>query len=42
MQAHSAGVFKSVPELAAAIEEFNRRKNKNPKPFVWTKTVTTF
>ena len=33
------GVFKSVPELVAAIDEFIRLNNKNPKPFVWTKTV---
>ncbi len=33
------GVFKSVPELIAVIEEFIRLNNKNPKPFVWTKKV---
>ena len=33
------GVFTSVPELVAAIEEFIRLHNKNPKPFVWTNTV---
>ncbi|MBX3331389.1 MAG: transposase [Nitrospira sp.] len=33
------GVFTSVPELVAAIDEFIRLNNKNPKPFVWTKTV---
>jgi len=33
------GVFTSVPELIAAIDEFIRLNNKNPKPFVWTKTV---
>ena len=33
------GVFKCVPELVAAIEEFIRINNKNPKPFVWTKKV---
>ena len=33
------GVFTSVPELVAAIEEFIRLNNKNPKPFVWAKTV---
>jgi transposase len=33
------GVFTSVPELVAAIQEFIRLHNKNPKPFVWTKTV---
>jgi hypothetical protein len=33
------GVFTSVPELLAAIDEFIRLTNKNPMPFVWTKTV---
>lgn len=33
------GVFKSVPELIAAIEEFIRLNNQHPKPFVWTKKV---
>ena len=28
------GVFKSVPELVAAIEEYIRLYNENPKPFV--------
>jgi transposase len=31
------GVFRSVPELIAAIEEYIRSNNENPKPFVWTK-----
>lgn len=31
------GVFKSVPELTAAIEEYIRCHNEDPKPFVWTK-----
>jgi len=31
------GVFRSVPELVAAIEEYIRYNNKNPEPFVWTK-----
>jgi transposase len=31
------GVFRSVPELIAAIEEYIRHNNENPKPFVWTK-----
>jgi transposase len=30
------GVFKSVPELTAAIEEYLAVHNENPKPFVWT------
>ena len=33
------GVFKSVPDLIASIEDFMRTYNKNPKPFVWTKKV---
>jgi len=33
------GVFRSVPELVAAIEDFIRVNNENPKPFVWTKKV---
>ena len=31
------GVFKSVPELITAIEEYIHCNNENPKPFVWTK-----
>jgi transposase len=30
------GVFKSVDELIAAIDDFIAHNNKNPKPFVWT------
>lgn len=30
------GVFRSVPELTTAIEEYIAVHNKNPKPFVWT------
>jgi transposase len=30
------GVFRSVPELTQAIEEYIVQHNKNPKPFVWT------
>ncbi len=33
------GVFHSVPELVAAIEDYIRINNENPKPFVWTKKV---
>src|SRR5450756_2178130 len=33
------GIFKSVPELIEAIQEFIRINNQNPKPFVWTKKV---
>ena len=35
------GVFSSVSDLVAAIEEFIRINNANPKPFVWTKKVDT-
>ena len=30
------GVFRSVPELTIAINEYIALHNKNPKPFVWT------
>jgi transposase len=30
------GVFRSVPELIAAIEDYIRYHNEDPKPFVWT------
>ncbi len=30
------GVFRSVPELVAAIKEYVAAHNKNPKPFIWT------
>lgn len=33
------GVFRSVPELVAAIDNFINVNNENPKPFVWTKKV---
>jgi hypothetical protein len=33
------GVFRSVPDLVAAIYEYIRLNNENPKPFVWTKNV---
>jgi len=33
------GVFRSVPELVADIEDFIQANNENPKPFVWTKKV---
>jgi transposase len=33
------GVFHSVPELVAAIEDYIRVNNENPRPFVWTKKV---
>ena len=30
------GVFRSVPELIVAIEQYIATHNQNPKPFVWT------
>jgi transposase len=30
------GVFPSVPDLIAAIEDYLRVNNTNPKPFIWT------
>ena len=33
------GSFVSVPDLKAAIEEFMRAWNQNPKPFIWTASV---
>ncbi len=33
------GVFRSVPELVSAIEEFIAANNSQPKPFIWTATV---
>ena len=33
------GVFTSVPELVAAIDEYIAHHNTNPKPFVWTKSA---
>ena len=30
------GVFRSVPELTQAIEEYIAVHNENPKPFIWT------
>jgi transposase len=33
------GVFRSVPELIAAIDEYLRVHNGDPKPFVWTATA---
>ena len=30
------GVFRSVPELVAAIKEYITVHNQDPKPFVWT------
>ena len=33
------GVFKSVPDLIAAVEEYLQVHNENPRPFVWTATA---
>ena len=33
------GVFTSVSELTAAIDEYIAHHNTNPKPFIWTKTA---
>ena len=33
------GVFKSVPDLIAAIEAYLEANNSDPKPFVWTATA---
>jgi transposase len=33
------GVFTSVPELEAAIDEYVAHHNTNPKPFIWTKSA---
>ena len=33
------GVFTSVPQLVAAIDEYIANHNIDPKPFIWTKTA---
>jgi transposase len=33
------GIFRSVPELIAAIEKYLKNHNQNPKVFVWTAPV---
>jgi hypothetical protein len=33
------GVFTSVPELVAAIDEYVAHHNNDPKPFIWTKSA---
>jgi transposase len=33
------GVFRSVPELTAAIDAYIAHHNINPKPFIWTKSA---
>jgi len=34
------GIFRSIEELIAAIEEYIDRHNENPKPFIWTAKAT--
>jgi len=33
------GVFASVPDLVAAIDQYIAHHNTNPKPFIWTKSA---
>ena len=33
------GVFKSVPELVTAIDDYVAHHNTDPKPFIWTKSA---
>jgi len=33
------GVFRSIPELIAAIEDYMNTHNQNPRVFVWTASV---
>jgi len=33
------GVFHSVPDLIAAIEDYLAARNDDPKPFIWTATA---
>ena len=33
------GVFRSAPELIAAIEDYMNNHNQNPRVFVWTASV---
>ena len=32
-------MFKSVPELVSAIDEYVAHHNTDPKPFIWTKSA---
>ncbi len=34
------GVFRSVPELIQAVEDYLARHNEDPKPFIWTATAS--
>jgi transposase len=40
-RAKRRGVFKSVAELQATIRAYIKRRNADPKPFVWTKPAET-
>jgi len=33
------GIFRSVDDLIAAIEEYLLRHNQDPKPFIWKKSA---
>lgn len=33
------GIFASVPDLVASIEDYLAASNDNPKPYVWTATA---
>jgi hypothetical protein len=33
------GVFASVPDLIAAIDDYVAHHNTDPKPFIWTKSA---
>jgi len=35
------GVFRSIVNLQANINRFLRDRNRNPKPFIWTKGADT-
>jgi transposase len=38
-QAMRRGIFRSVPDLIAAIEAYLQANNDDPKPFIWTATA---
>ena len=33
------GMFKSLPELVTAIDDYVAHHNTDPKPFIWTKSA---
>ncbi len=35
------GAFRSIVDLQATINRFLRDRNRNPKPFIWTKGADT-